>query len=127
MSTLCCTNKDKDEGNVHQDRYLKGTDNISAENYKEIACNFDISKFMYAKKNAQTNTFDLHLFIMSINSFLPIPVSRNESAALKLGMLSYGCSAREAAKSWHNLMQGSAKFNYHIKVSNVLQILFYST
>lgn len=33
-------------------------------------------------------TLDLHLFMMSMNSFLPIPVSRNASAALKLGMLS---------------------------------------
>lgn len=38
-------------------------------------------------------TLDLHLFMISINSFLPIPVSRKASAALKLGMLSYGCSA----------------------------------
>lgn len=36
----------------------------------------------------KVNTLDLHLFMMSINSFLPIPVSRNASAALKLGMLS---------------------------------------
>lgn len=46
------------------------------------------------KKQANSiNTLDLHLFIISINSFLPIPVSRKASAALKLGMLSYGCSA----------------------------------
>lgn len=39
-------------------------------------------------------TFDLHLFMISINSFLPIPVNLKASAALKFGMLSYGCSVR---------------------------------
>lgn len=33
-------------------------------------------------------TLDLHLFMMSMNSFLPIPAIRKASAALKLGMLS---------------------------------------
>ena len=39
------------------------------------------------------DTFDLHLFMISINSFLPIPVILKASAALKFGILSYGCSA----------------------------------
>lgn len=45
-----------------------------------------VNYFCYNTTNV--NTLDLHLFMMSINSFLPIPVSRNASAALKLGMLS---------------------------------------
>lgn len=40
------------------------------------------------KVHMLSGTLDLHLFIISINSFLPIPVSRKASAALKFGMLS---------------------------------------
>jgi hypothetical protein len=45
------------------------------------------------------NTFDLHLFMISINSFLPTPVILRASAALKFGILSYGCSANIINKS----------------------------
>lgn len=47
-----------------------------------------IQNSLIAYKIFSDPTLDLHLFMMSMNSFLPIPVRRSASAALKFGMLS---------------------------------------
>jgi hypothetical protein len=49
--------------------------------------------------------------MISINSFLPIPVSLKASAALKFGMLSYGCSARVLTKIKMNIAKKRKEIN----------------
>ena len=63
--------------------------------------------------------------MISINSFLPTPVSLSASAAVKFGILSYGCSAIKSSVSEYKHVLRKVEQCFSFTVTHPQVTLFY--